>query len=191
MTLDASGWREEVLALVQAEIEKRGVDADVVALVSETSAEAPEEREQEVIKGTGGWLGYLIGVLVFVGPVRFVLLLADVASIPFQRIDVSRAEIFLALLGDLTQAGVLAYLFFCGIALWREMPGSVLHTQRALVAIAVVTGVVQLVTGTILFAVGAVFAPLIWIAYLRKSQRVLNTYPSWALHMRSKGLDAG
>ena len=179
MTLDASGWREEVLVLVQAEIEKRGV-----------SAEAPEEREQEVIKGTGGWLGFLIGVLVFVGPVQFVLLLADVASIPFLRVDVSRAEIFLALLGDLTQAGVMAYLFFCGIALWREMPGSVLHTQWALVAVAVVTGVVHLVTGSIPAMVGAAFfAPLIWVAYLRKSQRVLNTYPSWALHMRSKGLD--
>jgi hypothetical protein len=170
-------WRAEVLALVQTELEKRGVNIDRVASELETAptGEWPLKKDTppEKRRGTGGWLGLLIGQLV---SFSWIGVLFGMAYIPD------------SLLLGTWQAATYAYLFFCGIALWKEKPGAVLHTQRALISLAVLKGVIVVILLSANFltwqGVGAAIVPLVWIAYLRKSHRVLNTYPSWALHLK-------
>ena len=167
-------WRAEVLALVQTELEKRGVNIDRVASELETAptGEWPLGKDipPEKRRGVGGWLGLLVGQLVFVSWIGALL-----------------GMVYIPLIAT-WQAATYAYLFFCGIALWKEKPGAVLHTQRALISLAVLKGVIVVILLSANFltwqGVGAAIVPLVWIAYLRKSHRVLNTYPSWALHLK-------
>jgi len=169
-------WQPEVLALVQTELEKRGTNVERVASELETAptGEWPLRKDTppEKRRGVGGWLGFLVSKLVFTSWIGMLFGMNVILVSP---------------LFGAWQAATYAYLFFSGIKLWKEKPGAVLHTQRALVSLAALNAAFILFVGNLVALTWQDFSyvilPLVWIAYLRTSRRVLNTFPSWASHL--------
>lgn len=81
---------------------------------------------------------------------------------------------------------VLTYAFLAGLMLWNRSPGAVPRAILALAASAVVgafLGALALVqradVDTAAQLLASVPSPVVWIAYLLKSDRVRATYPDW------------
>lgn len=178
-----------------AELSKRGISLDY--LPSDLAAEiegksAAKSALSPPLKGVGGWLYYLIGILVFVTPA----LRAKAVLSNFQYATNSMAEIP----GYLTAVGVDATMniflsigsIYCGFLLWKIRPYAVLATKIFFVA-----NILYVIFGIFIITALSSFPPQIekalelgattnlardlmpavfWMIYLSRSKRVKATY---------------
>lgn len=150
--------------------------------------------KQEELKGVGGWLYYLIGMLVFAIPALSVTaILGDLQDatnlqnkIPGFGVAVGVDAIMRLMLS--------AFAIFCGIYLWKTKPRAVLFTKIFFViyimytifGVLVVTALSDLPPdvekalemGTAKDMTRNIMFPIIWLGYLFRSKRVKATYTS-------------
>ncbi|MBN8765446.1 MAG: DUF2569 family protein [Thiobacillus sp.] len=169
-------------------LEEASAATETVASIKEMAAEKSE------FKGVGGWLYYLIGMLVFAIPA----LSANAILGDFQ----DAANLMAEIPGFYTAASVDAAMriilsiasIYCGFMLWKIRPYAIMSTKIFFAAyiLYVVFGVLvvtalsnlppeiehALELGTAKEMTSGVMFPILWMVYLFRSVRVKNTYKS-------------
>ncbi len=150
--------------------------------------------QQTESKGVGGWLYYLIGMLVFVIPALSVnAILGDLQIATNLQNKIPGFGTAVGV-NAMMQLAISAFAIFCGFLLWTTKPQAILITKIFFVVYILYTVFGILVVTTIsnlppeiensIATVAAknmtrnTIFPIIWLSYLFRSKRVKATYKS-------------
>mgnify|MGYP006298511039 CR=1 FL=1 len=138
----------------------------------EPDSSQPKQSSDE-LKGTGGWLGVLVGLSFLAGPL----------SVLFAWIAIRDADLIFGL-----YAVVLALTFLWqGLGLNNGWHRAVQASILVLLLNALVNVAAGLLSGDFISALSGPLIPIVWIFYLRRSRRVFNTYPGWREFIETSG----